>query len=493
MKLLGRLPAIILVLIAPVMTTPVLGQGGPGSNPYNSYDGSTLLQNNAQQNIYYPYWHNYLDNLQQEGGYQAVHGDYPNSTPVTSYYPSAADSQATTPQAAQSQMYSNYNEYYQSTGQPYANQAANQYSNPQYGQYQGAQPAQYQNNYQQQQLQQQQLQQQQLQQQQLQQQQLQQQAQAANPAQPGARQGPVEDPMPTPQQIAMEQEAFLRLSGRAAQQGAMAASMNQPQDPNAYGAQYGASGATAANAPAAGYNAGQQAYMNQDPAAAGTPGADQVTFSSDPAVRRAQQEALERAEARRRAAEQAAQQQAAMQELQQAQQLFEQAQSRLQEEEQKQKALQQEFHRRAVSDAYESLRQAQQRYYDLMGVEGEAGPPASNYQPPAAGAQNPMAVTTNPSYGAQPGAAPPAGPQSARQPAAAAQPQAQPQGQPQVTPRQPSQATPLYAQQPNARASQQGGDGSGLWGTLKSFFSGPGGRSQRGMFDRRGGGTDMAF
>ncbi len=83
-------------------------------------------------------------------------------------------------------------------------------------------------------------------------------------------------------------------------------------------------------------------------------------------VQQAQQKAYERAVARQRAAELSAQQQAAAQELQQASQSLEMAQSRMRDQEQKQKALQQEYHQKAVSEAYEGLKQAQQKYYDLM-------------------------------------------------------------------------------------------------------------------------------
>ncbi len=49
--------------------------------------------------VYYPYWHNYLDNLQREGGYYAITGNYPNSVPVTSYYPASPSSEAATQQS----------------------------------------------------------------------------------------------------------------------------------------------------------------------------------------------------------------------------------------------------------------------------------------------------------------------------------------------------------------------------------------------------------
>lgn len=469
MRLSGKLPAILAMCLF-AATTPVLGQGGTGSNPYYDYNSSTLMQGNAQQNIYYPYWNNYLDNLQQEGGYQAVHGNYPNSAPVTSYYPSAQDSRATTPQAAQPQMYSNSG-YYSNYGQAqpgYGAQAA------QYGAYGAQQAQQAQPNY------------------------------GAAPApqrapqsnsplqastntgqaNPGqANQGPVEDPVPTPQEIAAEQQRFLYLSGRNAEQDAVSAAMAQAEaqaraQGQAYGAQYGAQPGQQASAAPQGYPSGQQAYMNN--AAATNQAADDLAFSADPNVRRAQEEARLRAEARRKAAEQAAQQQAAMQELQQAQTLYEQAQARLQEEEQKQKALQAEFHRRAVSDAYDSLRMAQQRYYDLMGVEGEAGPPQSNYGQQAAAAPNPMAVTTNPSYGQ------PAAPQ--QQPMQPVQPQVAPQ------PQRPAQATPLYAGQAGQQGQSNSSNEGGILSSIKSFFSPPaGGVNQRALLDRQKRSREMNY
>ncbi len=469
MRLTGKLPAILAICFF-AANTPVLAQGGTGSNPYYNYNSSTLMQGNPQQNIYYPYWNNYLDNLQQEGGYQAVQGDYPNSAPVTSYYPSAQDSNATTPQAAQPQMYSNTTDYYNNYGQAqpgYQAQSAGQYgaygaqqvqqAQPNYGAAPAPQRAPQSNrplrastN-----------------------------TGQANPRQ--ANQGPVEDPIPTPQEIAAEQQRFLYLSGRNAEQNAVSAAMAQAEaqaraQGQAYGAQYGAQPQQQANAAPQGYPSGQQAYMNN--AAATNQSAADLAFSADPNVRRAQEEARQRAEARRKAAEQAAQQQAAMQELQQAQTLYEQAQARLSEEEQKQKALQAEFHRRAVSDAYDSLRMAQQRYYDLMGVEGEAGPPQSNYRPQAAAAPNPMAVTTNPSYGQ------PAQPQ--QQPVQPAQPQVAPQ------PQRPAQATPLYAGQ----AGQQGqsnSSGGGILSSIKSFFSAPEGVNQRALLDRQKGAGTMGY
>ena len=98
-------------------------------------------------------------------------------------------------------------------------------------------------------------------------------------------------------------------------------------------------------------------------------------------VQAAQQKAYERAVARQRAAELAAQQQAATQELTQAQQQFDMAQQRVREQEVKQKALQAEYHKKAVGEAYDSLRVAQQRYYELMGVSGDSGRPTqSGYQ-----------------------------------------------------------------------------------------------------------------
>ena len=68
-----------------------------GQNPYDANNQSALLDQNStgafgrnQVPAYYPDWYNYLDRLQQRGGYYSVTGNYPNSPPVTSYYPSNA-------------------------------------------------------------------------------------------------------------------------------------------------------------------------------------------------------------------------------------------------------------------------------------------------------------------------------------------------------------------------------------------------------------------
>jgi hypothetical protein len=168
-----------------------------------------------------------------------------------------------------------------------------------------------------------------------------------------------------------------------------------------------------------------------------------------------------------------------MQEVQQAQQMYESAQVKLREQEEKQLALQREFRRKATNDAYESLRAAQKRYYDLMGVSEQSGrPPQENYP-----TQYPRPAVQPPAYqpgaptGAQAAYGPPAGPNTGTVPPAAT-----------MAPQQvrPTQATPLYAQQQTAQqAPQQQQSSGGLWSTLKSIFSGPTYMSpgrQRGMF-----------
>ena len=107
MVLTGTILGVLLVV------APAPGQW-PAGNPY---DQSTLLQtpsgsfDQSQPPVYYPYWQNYLDNLQREGGYYSVTGNYGGSAPITSYYPANSSSGATAPQTSQSSMYYNPSEY----------------------------------------------------------------------------------------------------------------------------------------------------------------------------------------------------------------------------------------------------------------------------------------------------------------------------------------------------------------------------------------------
>ena len=136
---------VLALLSAPCMSLWVEAQG-------QDYNASSLMQSGAEgQNsqmpqAYYPYWHNYLDNLQREGGYYSVTGNYGNSNPVTSYYPANPSSDAMSPQVtSQSGMYYNPQDYYgasQQQGYQQPNQAASyqSYQNPvQYAQPQPAQ------------------------------------------------------------------------------------------------------------------------------------------------------------------------------------------------------------------------------------------------------------------------------------------------------------------------------------------------------------------
>src|SRR5271157_1904161 len=128
-----------------LMVAPAVGQWSPGETGSAGYEGSTLMQTPSggvdpnQPPIYYPYWSNYLDKMQQEGGYYSVTGNYPGSAPVTSYYPASQYSEATSPQAGpgQSNMYYNPSEYY-------SNQGAAAYQAPQVQTYQAPQVQTYQ-------------------------------------------------------------------------------------------------------------------------------------------------------------------------------------------------------------------------------------------------------------------------------------------------------------------------------------------------------------
>ncbi|MCA1961366.1 MAG: hypothetical protein LDL33_11290, partial [Desulfomonile sp.] len=119
------------VLGALLLAMPALAQfGGEDSNPYGSYESSALMQGPDAQAYgmmppggYYPDWQNYLDQLQQQGGYYAVTGNYPNSVPVTSYYPAAPSAGAQGQQySGQGGMYYNPQDYYSSSPQAYPQQ-----------------------------------------------------------------------------------------------------------------------------------------------------------------------------------------------------------------------------------------------------------------------------------------------------------------------------------------------------------------------------------
>ncbi len=428
------------------------------------------------------HWNNYLDRMQQEGGYYSVTGNYPGSSPVTSYYPASQSSEATSPQpgAGQSSIYYNPSEYY-------SNQGGAAYQAPQVQTYQAPDAA----------------------------------GQAVTGAQQGVpaagkkrrlkakrssgkaqlqatyQQSPYPqteqvDPQAYAQQQAYQQQlqAYQQQQGYAQQQAGYPQQQAQ-QQPGAYPAGQDAS-----------YQ--QQGYgQSQQQAAQPQSGEAQGALSSDPIVQAAQQKAYERAVARQRAAELAAQQQAATQELTQAQQQFAMAQQRVREQEAKQKALQAEYHKKAVGEAYEGLRAAQQRYCEFMGVSGDSGRPAqTSYQaravpqapgqqqalqyPQMAPGQQPQQPQAQQQYG-QPAPTPQgvgqlqyAGPAPA---AAGAMP-----SQPTITPYQapPGQSTPLHVQ---GQQQQQAESGGGLWSTLKEIFASPttavGPNQQRSMFEGR--------
>jgi hypothetical protein len=484
-----------------LMVAPVFGQWNAGQTQTGSagYDNSTLMQTPSggmdpnQPPVYYPYWSNYLDKMQQEGGYYSVTGNYPGSAPVTSYYPSSQYSEATSPQGApgQSNMYYNPSEYY-------ANQGAPAYQAPQVQTYQApGSPGQAVTN-------------------------VQQSAPATgkkrrlkakrgnaqDQQQAAYQQSPYQQPQQVDPQAYAQQQAYQQQLQAYQQQQAYAQQQAIQQQQAGYPQQQAYPQQQQAYQQPGAYPAGQDANYQQPgygqaPQQGPQPqaGEAQAPYGSDPTVQAAQQKAYERAVARQRAAELAAQQQAATQELTQAQQQFEVAQQKVREQEVRQKALQAEYHKKAVSDAYDGLRVAQQKYYELMGVSGDSGRPTqSSYQaravpqgqqqalqyPQMAPSQQPQPQAQQ-QYG-QPGAPPayqsPQG-QYASQPPATAMPAPQ-QG---VTPLQapPGQATPLRVQ---GQEQQQADSGGGFWGTLKEIFSSPTttgpAPNPRSMFDGRG-------
>jgi hypothetical protein len=435
MVLTGTILGVLLVV------APAPGQWSAG----NAYDESTLLQtpngsfNPSQPPVYYPYWQNYLDNLQKEGGYYSVTGNYGGSAPITSYYPTNPSSTgATAPQATQSGMYYNPSEY-QAVQGPQAYGAA-PVQQPYYQPPVAAAPAP--------------------------------QAQGTSKKkrrlsakQRVAEQAPQQYYQQGPQDY--QQQQYDQQAQYQQQQYGQQAQYQQPgyyqQQAGQYPGQY------------AGYQ--QQAPVAQPQ----TTAEPQSGLNQDPVVREAQQKAYDRAVARQRAAELAAQQQAAVQELQQAQQMLEAAQGKFREQETKQKQLQEEYHKKAVADAYETLRASQQRYYDLMGVSGESGrPPSQQGYPVQARApqqmqypqQAPAQAQPQP-YGQQaPGAQYPAQGLAPQQPqyqygAAGQPPVGMPAGQT-FSPSPPGQATPLTVQQ-----QPQQEEGGGFWSTLKEIFLPP--------------------
>jgi len=414
-----------------VVVAPGVSQWAQAQANYD-YNSSTLMQPSSggqeaqMPQAYYPYWTNYLDNLQRSGGYYSVTGNY-GSTPVTSYYPANPSSDATSPQVTnQSGMYYNPQDYYG------ANQQQGYQQAPQASPYQSYQPP------------------------------------AANVQAPVThgkksskkqRSGAVSRQAQQQDYYGQQQPGYYPQQPDAQQQAYGQQYPNYPQQQQAYGQQGGQ------------YQQQQQAVGQESPNA----------YGADPSVQAAQQRAYERAVARQKAAELAAQQQAATQELQQTQQMYVAAQQKLREQEQKQRELQSEYHKKAVGEAYESLRTAQQRYYDLMGVSGEnarqaqpgqatvAGQPTLPQQP----VQYPQAATAQQAYPQSMPAASYNNPAAVQQPsyptAAGVNTGAAPMAAPSAYP--PGQATPLQIQ-PQQQAAQQESS-SGLWSTLKEIFSPP--------------------
>lgn len=433
---------------------PVLGQWSEGQGSYSEYGNSSLMQSptgsldGSTPPIYYPDWNNYLDNMQRSGGYEAVTGSYPNSVPITSYYPSSSGQSSGTQPTSDPGMYANYgaqqHQAYPPAGQPPAGYQPG-YSAPGYQQaYQtpssGAQ-------------------------------------QATTTTTQGSRSSKKrrlsaqqQTSEPSQSQSYYEQQSPYQQQAQQYPQAYQQQQHQQPYQQQAYGQQpyqqqaYGQ----------------QQGYQQQQQQAYGqSPDQGQSPYSSDPVVQEAQRKAYERAVARQRAAELTAQQQAAAQELQQTQQMYLAAQQKLQEQEMRQRQLQEEYRKKAVGEAYEQLRTAQQKYYDLMGVSSEAGrgavgpsvqearagvPQTQQYPLPASAPSQPMQypqpapIQAPAQYGAGQGYSLPAGsiPSSPG-----------PQGTSPYSATPPSQPTPLHVQ----GAPQQENAGGGLWSALKEIFS----------------------
>ncbi|MFC1833414.1 hypothetical protein ACFL2Q_01600 [Thermodesulfobacteriota bacterium] len=436
-------------------------QMSPGLNPYSNYDGSTLMGNSSGavggRQMYYPYWHNYLDKMQQQGGYYSVTGNYGSSGPVTSYYPAdgnaaQASTQGAAVPTAGANMYYNPSEYYGANAQG-QQQAYGQGQQQAYGQGQQQAPSAYQ-------------------------------------------QAPRQNAPAVTKRRAKRSKKKKRYSKRrSGGQGKQYRAQAYPND-NYYQRLYMQQQGQARQA------AQQGQYQPQNPQAAqpgyyqqpGQPQPQpqtqpaQAQPTADPIVQRARQDAFERAKARQRAAELAGQQQAALQELQQARALYETAEGKVREQEERQKAFRQEYHRKATEKAYEGLKTAQQRYYELMGVPRQSGPP------PGAGRQDPARAQAPPPPNAQPYPQPAApapgqgyGGQNQYASAPGMAPGAvQPAG-PTQTP--PTQATPLRVQS----QQQQGQQGKGFWGTLKEMILPPGGSGgnwQRSLMEKRRGAAE---
>jgi hypothetical protein len=502
------------VLTGLLAAVPAFGQT-VASDP--SYDQSTFMGGQSQgqesqlQSYYYPYWHNYLDRLQQQGGYYAVTGTYPNSIPVTSYYPStpSGEEMGTAPNAPSSAMYSapgDYQSMYGQGGYPGPTAAQPTYQPP---------------------------------------------AAAPQGYQPPSQGYAAYHGTTAPQQVSpgisgkkRSASQKRRLSASQATGGQVPQAAYPQQQAYAaqqpyYGQPYGQPQAGQPAYPQQAYGQPQQPYPDQQqayaqqpgyPQAQGQPGPQQYQpqappgqpdYTSDPTFQQAQQKAYERAVARQRAAEMAAQQQAAIQEMQQARNLYESTQQKVQEEEARQRAFQEEYRQKALREAYDNLRVAQQRYYEMMGVSGASGGGATapaSAPGPGQPQQYPQMAAAPPQVQQYPqtAAAPPQVQQYPQTGPAAPQVQQYPQTAPTAPQGYPAQLPPgsqyssapgsgaspqgmISAQAPSGPASplhvqpqQQESSGSGFWGILKEIFSPPtnAGASQRHFFDKKRPGGD---
>lgn len=433
MRVLETGSLVFALLIAPWVSQWAQAQGySYDNNASTLMQSGAAAQNTQMPQAYYPYWTNYLENLQREGGYYSVTGNYGNSAPVTSYYPANPSSDAMSPQVtSQSGMYYNPQDYYGA----YQQQAYQQPS-------QGAAYQSYQ--------------------------------------QPSTQYAQPQQPAQTKRSSKKQKQETVTQQAQTPGYGTQQQQTYYPQQ-QAYGQQaYGQQGYGQQAYGQPGYGQYQQQPETQEASPA---------YSADPSVQAAQQKAYERAIARQRAAELAAQQAAAAQELQQTQQMYMAAQQKLREQEQKQKELQNEYHKKAVGEAYENLRESQRRYYDLMGVAADnarqmsqqaALAPQQQYQPPAAsGLQQPSYPQGVPAanygapqaYGQQGYQASPGINTGATQMAPSAYP--------------PGQATPIQIQ-PQQQAQQE--SSGGIWSTLKEIFSPPTTApvaNQRGMWENK--------
>ncbi len=457
-------PSAILVVMA-----AGISNGQWTVNQENSLDNppSTFMQyptggtNSKSPPAYYPYWTNYLDDLQKQGGYQSITGNYPNSVPITSYYPAGSEADYSGQGSAQPQMYSGPQDY---------SAAYSQGAAPQQPQYQSSAPQQYQGGYQQPAP-------------------TYQATQQGNYGSAGAVSSGQSSKSSKKRKSNAKQVTQDPYQQQGIQQsyGQQAYPQQDYQQQQAYQQQQGYQQQQQGAYPDQSQYQQQQAYQQQGAQQAQDP--SQQGLTGDPLVQEAQRKAYERAVARQRAAELAAQQQAVAQELQQTQQMYMTAQKKLQEQEQRQRSLQQEYHKKAVSEAYDGLRNAQQKYYELVGVSGQGGRQeqpgqqqartasqapvqASQYPQQALGASQPGAQYPQPQSGYQQqpqayggGQGYQAGVQQPGYPSGVPGVPGGQQGAQSFSQAPTGQATPLHMQE------QQQDSGGGFWGALKEIFA----------------------